>query len=89
MSPESRHLTAFTTPWGLYEWIRIPFCLMNAPAAFQRFMEESLEGIRDKICIPYLDDILVFTESLDEQVEAVKKVLQGLQSHGVKLKPRK
>ncbi|KAK3511551.1 hypothetical protein QTP70_009657 [Hemibagrus guttatus] len=52
-------------------------------------MEESLEGLRDKICIPYLDDILVFTESFEEQVEAVKKVLQRLQFHGVKLKPRK
>ncbi len=89
MSLESRYLTAFTTPWGLHEWIRIPFGLMNAPAAFQWFMEESLEGIRDKICIPYLDDILVFTESFDEQLEAVKKVLQRLQSHGVKLKARK
>ena len=80
--PDSQWKTAFVTPWGLYEWVRIPFGLMNAPSAFQRHMEETLREFRDQFAAPYLDDVIVFSSSLEDHVSHVevldKFIVKGL-----------
>ena len=87
--PDSQHVTAFSTPWALYEWLRIPFGLRNAPPVFQRFMNQMLGGLKGTICEPYLDDVLIYGKTFEEQVENLKKVLQRMRKNGVKLRADK
>ena len=81
-----RKYTAFSTPWALFEWLRIPFGLKNAPAAFQRYINNALSGLLDKACLAYLDDILIFGKTFREHKMNLRSVLKRLKSKGVKLR---
>ena len=69
MEEESKPLTAFTVgPLGFYECERMPFGLTNAPATFQHLMENCSSELHLSWCIIYLDDIIVFSDSLSEHL---------------------
>ena len=65
------------------------FGLVNAPATFQRLMNDVLRDYLRKFCLVYLDDIIIYSKSLKDHKRHVRKVLQAIRSAGLKLKPAK
>ncbi len=89
VKPEDQHKTAFSTPFGLFEFRRMPFGLCNAPATFQRLMDIVLSGLLWDICLVYMDDIIIFGRNLDEHFNNLETVFGALASAGITLKPSK
>lgn len=73
VNPEDREKTAFSTSDGHYEFRRMPFGLKNAPATFQRMMNNVLREHVNKICVIYMDDRLIFSTSLQEHIDSLTK----------------
>ena len=82
-------LTAFRTRYGLFEYLVMPFGLTNAPATFQYFMNDIFHDMVDLFVVVYLDDILIYSDSLEEHQVHVKKVLARLQQHDLHARPHK
>jgi hypothetical protein len=83
------HKTAFQTPDGLLEWIAMPFGLYNAPATFQRMMNDILRDFLYKFIIVYLDDVCIYNRTLEEHLEHMLLVLQRFKEEGLKLRLKK
>jgi len=81
--------TAFRTSYGLFEFLVMPFGLTNAPTTAQRFMNDTLRESLDIFCICYIDDILIYSRTLKEHRQQVRKVLQKLKEAGLFIKPEK
>ena len=86
---EDKPKTAFLTKSGLYEYNRLPFGLKNGPAAFQRAMDEMFREYIGKFLHVYLDDIIVFSESMEEHENHLNLVLEKIKSYRLKLKSEK
>ncbi|GBG59063.1 hypothetical protein CBR_g24407 [Chara braunii] len=87
--PEDQHKTAFQTRYGLYEFVVMPFGLCNAPGTFQHAMNRIFHDYLDKFVVVYLDDILIFSKTIEEHVAHLDKVLSLLRQHKFKINGEK
>ncbi|GFX81011.1 retrovirus-related Pol polyprotein from transposon opus [Trichonephila clavipes] len=81
--------TAFITPEGLYEFKVMPFGLCNAPATFERMMDNLLRHFKWTMCLCYLDDIIVFSETFEDHLIRLRLVLKMSSEAGLKLNSKK
>ena len=89
MHESHAHKTAFSTPHGHYEFKRMPFGLKNAPATFQRLMDQVLCGLQGTELFVYLDDIVLYASSLREHEIKFNKLAERLRKANLKLQPDK
>lgn len=87
VEPSDIPKTAITTPFGLFEYVRMPFGLRNAAQTFQRFINEVTRGL--DFVFAYLDDLLVASTSMDEHEQHLKLLFDRLQSFGLIINPGK
>ena len=73
-----REKTAFATPDGLYQFRVMPFGLFNAPGTFQGLMEHVLQGLHWSTCLVYLDDIVIYSRTIEEHLARLAEVFTRL-----------
>ena len=84
---QDRHKTAFQTPKGLFQWTRMPFGLVSAPATFARMMRKL--RLEENSALNFFDDILVKSQTWNSHLQSVSDVLAKLRFHGLTARPSK
>ncbi|CAK1578903.1 unnamed protein product [Parnassius mnemosyne] len=85
LNEDDRQKTAFSTQNGHYEFLRMPFGLKTPPATFQRAMNNVLRGLQGIHCLVYLDDVIIFSASLQEHMEKLRTVFDRLRKTNMKI----
>jgi len=87
--PDDIHKTAVTTPFGTYEWCVMPMGLRNSPAIHQRRVTSVLRPFIGKICHIYLDDIVIWSNSIEEHITNVRTIMNALREAGLHVNRKK
>lgn len=89
MDPKSIEKTAFTVNQGHFEYLSMPFGLKNAPATFQRMMDEVLRDFLYTFYFVYMDDVVIFSKSLSEYIDHIRVIFKQLREVNLKVQPDK
>jgi len=79
----------FTTPWGTFMYLRMPFGLMNAGSNFQREMDFSFRDLIQKIIEIYQDDLTVMSKERKDHISHLRIVFERCRTYGISLNPKK
>eukprot|EP00741_Cyanophora_paradoxa_P005406 tig00000881_g5242.t1 len=89
LHPGSRAYTAFVVPWGHFQWRVTPFGVTNGPAAFSRAITAILGPLLTTCVVAYIDDITVFSPSIDQHLLDLKALFEAISKANLRLKPSK
>ena len=89
MHEDDKEKTAFACPLGFYEFNKLPQGVVNAPATFQRFMEKTMADMMRRGCMVFLDDLVIYSDTLQNHEERLRMVFERLAKNGLKLSPSK
>ena len=89
MDPRDKEKTAFITQFGTFQFNVMPFGLCNAPATFQRLMDEVLHDDLGTFVVVYLDDLNIYSQTFNEHLQHLRQIFDRLKDAGLKLNPEK
>ena len=89
VAEEDIHKTAFVTPDGCHEFLRMPFGMKNSGATLARGMRKLLQGMPNVECYRYMDDLIVYTKDWATHLQVLDKLLEKLRQTGLVIRPTK
>ena len=89
LTPRSRRVTAFCTPFGLFEFNRLPMGISIGSQGLSRVVDEIFADLKNEFVFNYLDDLVIYSRSLEEHARHIRVVLDRLQQAGITLNPDK
>ena len=89
LDDDAKQKSTFSTSRGHYHYNRMPFGLCNAPATFQRVMNEIFHDLIGKTMHVYIDNVTIYTKTFKEHMDTLQEVMRRIMKHGMFLKPKK